>query len=240
MAHEMEREGFTMPLLIGGATTSRVHTAVKIAPNYSGVTVYVPDASRAVGVCSSLLSDELRDEYARSVRADYDKIRAQHQSKQRAPALLSLAQARANAFDTDWSAYAPPAPRFIGVREFRDYDLAAIARHIDWSPFFQTWELSGPYPKILDDPLVGEAARNVFAEGQAMLAKIIAEKWLVANARHRIVSRQQRRRRHRDLRRRIAQPGRDALAQPAPAERSGRRASRITVSPISSRRRARA
>jgi 5-methyltetrahydrofolate--homocysteine methyltransferase len=182
VAHEMEREGFSIPLLIGGATTSRVHTAVKIAPHYSGLTVYVPDASRSVSVCSSLLSDGQREEYARSVRADYDRIRAQHQSKKPRAALLTLAQARANAVKTDWSAYAPPAPRFTGVKEFRDYDLAAIARHIDWSPFFQTWELSGPYPKILQDPVVGEAARNVMAEGQAMLAKIISEKWLAANA----------------------------------------------------------
>ena len=182
VAHEMEREGFSIPLLIGGATTSRVHTAVKIAPHYSGTTVYVPDASRSVSVCASLLSDGLREEYTRSVRADYDKIRAQHQSKKPRAPLLSIAQARANAVNTDWSAYTPPAPRFIGVKEFRDYDLAAIAGHIDWSPFFQTWELSGPYPKILQDPVVGEAARNVLAEGQAMLAKIIAGKWLVANA----------------------------------------------------------
>ena len=182
VAHEMEREGFTIPLLIGGATTSRVHTAVKIAPHYSGVTIYVPDASRSVSVCSSLLSEGLREEYARSVRADYDKIRTQHQSKKPRAALLSIAQARANAAITNWPAYTPPAPKFLGVEQFRDYDLAAIARHIDWSPFFQTWELSGPYPKILQDPLVGEAARNVLAEGQAMLAKIIAEKWLTANA----------------------------------------------------------
>ena len=182
VAREMEREGFTIPLLIGGATTSRVHTAVKIAPQYSGMTVYVPDASRAVGVCSSLLSDELREEYAHSVRADYDKIRSQHLSKKPRAPLLSIAQARANAFSADWSSYAPPVPTFLGVKEFRDYDLAAIASHIDWSPFFQTWELSGPYPKILQDPLVGEAARHVFAEGQAMLNKIIAEKWLTANA----------------------------------------------------------
>jgi 5-methyltetrahydrofolate--homocysteine methyltransferase len=182
VAHEMEREGFTIPLLIGGATTSRVHTAVKIAPHYSGVTVYVPDASRSVSVCSNLLSDGLREEYTRSVRADYDKIRAQHQAKKPRAPLLSLAQTRANAFSTDWSAYTVSPPSFIGLKEFRDYDLAAIARHIDWSPFFQTWELSGPYPKILQDPLVGEAARNVFAEGQAMLERIIAERWLVANA----------------------------------------------------------
>jgi 5-methyltetrahydrofolate--homocysteine methyltransferase len=142
----------------------------------------VPDASRSVSVCSSLLSDELREEYANSVRADYDKIRIQHHSKKPRAPLLSIAQARANAFSADWSAYTPPAPSFIGVKEFRDYDLAAIAGFIDWSPFFQTWELSGAYPKLLQDPLIGEAARNVFAEGQAMLAKIIAEKWLAANA----------------------------------------------------------
>jgi 5-methyltetrahydrofolate--homocysteine methyltransferase len=182
VAHEMEREGFTIPLLIGGATTSRVHTAVKIAPHYSGVTLYVPDASRSVSVCSSLLSDGLREEYESSVRADYDKIRTQHQGKQSRPPLLSIAQARANAANSDWTAYTPPAPKFTGVKEFRDYDLAAIARHIDWSPFFQTWELSGSYPKILQDPVVGEAARNVLAEGQAMLAKIVSEKWLCANA----------------------------------------------------------
>ena len=182
VAQEMEREGFTIPLLIGGATTSRVHTAVKIAPHYSGMTVYVPDASRSVGVCSNLLSDGLREEYASNVRADYDKIRAQHLSRTPRTPLLSLAQARANAFSTDWAAYAPPAPGSIGVQALRDYDLATIAGHIDWSPFFQTWELSGPYPKILQDPMVGEAARNVFAEGQAMLKRIIEEKWLTANA----------------------------------------------------------
>jgi len=182
VAREMEREGFLIPLLIGGATTSRVHTAVKIAPHYGGMTVYVPDASRAVGVCSSLLSDGLREEYAQSVRADYDKIRTQHQSRQGRAPLLTIEQARANAFITDWAAYIPPVPKFVGLKELRDYDLAAIARHIDWSPFFQTWELSGPYPKILQDPVVGEAARNVFAEGQAMLARIIAEKWLIASA----------------------------------------------------------
>jgi 5-methyltetrahydrofolate--homocysteine methyltransferase len=118
----------------------------------------------------------------RTVRADYDKIRSQHQSRQPRAALLTLAAARANALMTDWQAYTPPAPGFIGVKALRDYDLAVIASHIDWAPFFQTWELSGPYPKILQDPLVGEAARNVFAEGQAMLAKIIAERWLSANA----------------------------------------------------------
>jgi 5-methyltetrahydrofolate--homocysteine methyltransferase len=183
MAHvaaEMERQGFTLPLLIGGATTSRVHTAVKIAPHYSGPTVYVPDASRAVGVASSLLSTELRDAYVADVAADYRKIRAQHAAK-KGPALIPLAAARANAMKTDWASYAPPTPAFIGRRELRDVDLADIARYVDWAPFFQAWELSGAYPAILDDPLVGEAARGVLSEGKAMLAQIVAGRWLTAN-----------------------------------------------------------
>jgi 5-methyltetrahydrofolate--homocysteine methyltransferase len=181
VAHEMQRQGFTIPLLIGGATTSRVHTAVKIAPNYPFPTVYVPDASRSVSVCSNLLSDELRDEYVKSLRADYENIRVQHAAK-KGQALVSLEKARANAFRTDWDNYAPPRPRFVGRKLLRKYDLADIARYIDWSPFFQTWDLAGAYPKILDDPVIGEAARSVFAEGQAMLKKIIAGNWLEANA----------------------------------------------------------
>ncbi len=180
VAHEMQRLGMTQPLLIGGATTSRVHTAVKIAPNYSGVTVYVPDASRAVGVASNLLSTELRDAYVAEVAADYDKVRAQHAGK-KGPTLVSLAAARANAFKADWAHYTPPVPTFIGRREFRNVDLAAIARCIDWGPFFQAWELSGPFPAILDDAVVGEAARSLHAEGQAMLKSIIAGRWLTAN-----------------------------------------------------------
>jgi 5-methyltetrahydrofolate--homocysteine methyltransferase len=176
----MQRQGFTIPLLIGGATTSRVHTAVKIAPHYASNTVYVPDASRSVSVCSNLLSDELRSEYTRSVRNDYEKIRAQHAAK-KGQALVPLAAARANGFRADWDSYRPPRPKFLGRKLFLGYDLREIARFIDWSPFFQTWDLAGSYPKILDDPVVGEAARNVFADGQAMLAKIIAEKWLTAN-----------------------------------------------------------
>jgi 5-methyltetrahydrofolate--homocysteine methyltransferase len=168
------------PLLIGGATTSRVHTAVKIAPHYGGVTVYVPDASRAVGVASNLLSDELKDAYVAEVAEDYDKIRAQHAAK-KGPTLIPLADARANALRTDWSAHAPPVPFALGRREFRNVDLAEIARYIDWGPFFQAWELSGPFPAILDDPVVGEAARNVYAEGQAMLKKIVEGRWLAAN-----------------------------------------------------------
>ncbi|MDQ2962785.1 MAG: methionine synthase [Pseudomonadota bacterium] len=180
VAHEMQRLGMQQPLLIGGATTSRVHTAVKIAPNYAGVTVYVPDASRAVGVASNLLSDELKQTYVAEVAADYDRIRLQHAAK-KGPAVIPLAKARANAFKADWARYVPPKPAFLGRREIRHVDLAELARYIDWGPFFQTWELSGPFPAILDDPVVGEAARDVFAEGQAMLKRIVEGRWLAAN-----------------------------------------------------------
>jgi 5-methyltetrahydrofolate--homocysteine methyltransferase len=180
VAHEMQRLGMSQPLLIGGATTSRVHTAVKIAPNYGGVTVYVPDASRAVGVASNLLSGELKNGYVTEVAADYEKIRIQHAGK-KGPPLISLAAARANALRIDWRHYTPPRPALIGRREIRRPDLAELARFIDWAPFFQTWELSGPYPAILDDPIVGEAARNVLADGQAMLKRIIEGRWLTAN-----------------------------------------------------------
>ncbi|HJU22740.1 MAG TPA: methionine synthase [Casimicrobiaceae bacterium] len=181
VASEMQREAFTVPLLIGGATTSRVHTAVKIAPNYkNGPTVYVPDASRAVGVVTNLLSADNRDAFVAEVADDYAKIRAQHAAK-RGPKLVSLADARANAFAFDWQGYSPTVPTFIGHRLLRDVPLADIAALIDWGPFFQAWELSGPYPGILDDPIVGEAARNVLEEGKAMLARIIGERWLVAN-----------------------------------------------------------
>ncbi|CAG0954425.1 5-methyltetrahydrofolate--homocysteine methyltransferase [Burkholderiales bacterium] len=183
MAHvaaEMQREGFSMPLLIGGATTSRVHTAVKIAPHYAGPVVYVPDASRAVGVTTSLVSDEQRAPYVAEVAADYERIRERHMRK-KGPALVSLEAARANAYRVDWSAYAPPAPTFLGRRTLMRADLASIAECVDWGPFFQAWELSGPYPAILDDPVVGEAARNVLAEGKAMLTRAIGGRWLVAN-----------------------------------------------------------
>jgi 5-methyltetrahydrofolate--homocysteine methyltransferase len=180
VAHEMQRLGMRQPLLIGGATTSRVHTAVKIAPNYAGVTVYVPDASRAVGVASSLLSDELATAYVAEVAADYERVRAQHAGK-KGPTLIPLAAARANAFAADWAHYAAQVPTFIGRREFRNVDLGLLARYIDWGPFFQAWELSGAYPAILDDSVVGEAARNVLAEGRAMLEKIVAGRWLTAS-----------------------------------------------------------
>ena len=183
MAHiagEMQRQGFTMPLLIGGATTSRVHTAVKIAPHYDGPVVYVPDASRAVSVCQSLISDNGRKNYIDEVRRDYDRVRAQHAAK-KGPAMLSLAAARANTPRLDWFTYKPPAPRLKGMLELRDYDLAELARFIDWAPFFQTWDLAGRFPSIFDDELVGKAAREVYADGKAMLALIIEERWLTAN-----------------------------------------------------------
>ncbi|HEY2816662.1 MAG TPA: methionine synthase [Casimicrobiaceae bacterium] len=180
VASEMQREGFTVPLLIGGATTSRVHTAVKIAPKYEGPTVYVPDASRAVGVTTSLLSAEQRGAYASDVAADYEKIRIQHAQK-RGPVLIPLAHARANAFRTDWSRYAPPVPTFLGRRPFRNVDLKLLVPHIDWGPFFQAWELAGSYPAILDDAVVGDAARTLLSEAQTMLAQVVAERWLTAS-----------------------------------------------------------
>jgi len=181
-AHEMQREGFgDVPLLIGGATTSRTHTAVKIAPNYEGPVVWVPDASRSVSVCSSLLSDELRSGYIADVKAEYARVRAQHEGK-KGPTLVPLARARENALHTDWKQYTPSKPDMLGIKVLKNYDLAEIARYIDWGPFFQTWELSGPYPAILNDPIVGESARNVLAEGQAMLKKIIEGRWLTASA----------------------------------------------------------
>ena len=183
VAKEMERQGFKIPLLIGGATTSRVHTAVKIEPHYpSGSTVYVVDASRAVGVCSQLLSDTQRDEYVASIKADYVSARAQYEGKKGKASYVSLADARKLGFKTDWQTYAPPKPNTLGVQKLSNYSLAEIAELIDWTPFFQAWELAGRYPKILQDEVVGDEARKLFADAQTMLKKIIAEKWLTANA----------------------------------------------------------
>jgi 5-methyltetrahydrofolate--homocysteine methyltransferase len=182
VAREMERQGFTMPLLIGGATTSRVHTAVKIAPHYtSGPVIYVSDASRSVGVCQNLVSDDAAARFLSDVKAEYERVRAQHAAK-KGPDLIPLAEARANATRVEWKGYAAPKPKFIGKRLFRNYDLAMIAKYIDWGPFFQTWDLHGPFPQILADDVVGEHARQVFAEGEKMLERIVAERWLTANA----------------------------------------------------------
>ena len=181
MAHvaaEMEREGFDIPLLIGGATTSRVHTAVKIHPRYGrGQTVYVTDASRAVGVVSALLSGDQKPGYVATVRAEYQKVADQHARGEADKLRLPLAKARANAHKIDWSAYQPPKPAFLGTKVFENWDLAELARYIDWTPFFQTWELKGRYPKILEDETQGPAARQLFDDAQAMLRQIIAEKW---------------------------------------------------------------
>ena len=180
VAHEMERLGLKLPLLIGGATTSRAHTAVKIAPNYSGPVVYVPDASRSVPAVQSLLSDS-RDSYVAQVRADYEKIRVQHQQKAGPGPLHPIAEARRLGLQTDWRAYLPPRPRSTGVTVLRSYSLAELAEYIDWSPFFQAWELSGPYPRILQDPVVGTEARKLFADANEMLGQIIRERWIEAN-----------------------------------------------------------
>ncbi len=182
VAKEMERQGFTIPLLIGGATTSRVHTAVKIEQNYpSGTVVYVTDASRAVGVCSNLLSNTTRDSYIAEIKADYADAREQFEAKKGKAVYVPLHDARQRGLKTDWANYTPPKPVAIGVQELRDYSLAEIAEYIDWSPFFNAWELAGRYPKILQDEVVGEEASKLFVDAQAMLKQIIAEKWLTAN-----------------------------------------------------------
>jgi 5-methyltetrahydrofolate--homocysteine methyltransferase len=169
-----------IPLLIGGATTSRVHTAVKIAPHYDGPVVYVPDASRSVSVAQSLIGDN-RQQTIAELNADYERVRQQHANKKQVP-LWPLAQARANATPVDFAKHPPVAPKFIGRRVFKNFDLAELERYIDWGPFFQTWDLAGPYPAILQDEVVGEQARKVFADAQAMLKKIIEGRWLTANA----------------------------------------------------------
>jgi 5-methyltetrahydrofolate--homocysteine methyltransferase len=183
VASEMERQGFDMPLLIGGATTSKVHTAVKINPNYHrGQTVYVADASRAVAVASSLLSREQKPGFVADTLADYRRIAEGHAANRRPDRRFSIAEARANRMKTDWSSYVPPKPNFLGTRTFDDYPLGELVERIDWTPFFQSWELVGRYPMILEDATVGEVARNLFADAQAMLKKMVAEKWLTARA----------------------------------------------------------
>jgi 5-methyltetrahydrofolate--homocysteine methyltransferase len=183
LAAELERQGLTVPLLIGGATTSRVHTAVKIDPNYrSGPVVHVNDASRAVGVASSLLSPERRDAYAADIRTEYAKISAAHFRAQADKKRLKLTVARANAVKIDFARTPAKKPAFLGTRSFDNYDLAELAEYIDWTPFFQTWELAGRYPAILSDPKVGEAARALYDDARKMLDRIVKEKWFTARA----------------------------------------------------------
>ncbi len=184
VAKEMDRLDFHVPLLIGGATTSRMHTAVKIAPNYRQPVVHVVDASRAVGVATSLLSDELKAGFVAETAADYAQIRERHASKKAVP-LLELEVARSNrffAFAGDYQHHAPPVPQHLGIHRLSDYPLAALVPYIDWTPFFIVWDLAGNYPKILNDEIVGDEAQRVFRDGQAMLRRIVQEKWLTASA----------------------------------------------------------
>jgi 5-methyltetrahydrofolate--homocysteine methyltransferase len=182
VAAEMQRQGFHVPLLIGGATTSKAHTAVKIAPRYEHPVVYVPDASRAVGVVSNLLSEDLRGPYVQSIAEEYAAVRERRAGKNDAKNLVSVAQARANATPIDWSHYQPPVPRELGVQVFEDIPLPDIAPYIDWTFFFHAWQLKGRYPQILDDPEKGEEARKLYDDAHAMLTRIMDEKWLRAAA----------------------------------------------------------
>ena len=185
VAQEMQRDDYfrerQIPLMIGGATTSRVHTAVKIAPHYDGPVVYVPDASRSVSVASSLLSDESAKKFIQDLRDDYVRIREQHANKKASPT-ISLEAARKNRELIDWASYVPEKPKFIGRRVFKNFALSDIAKYIDWTPFFQTWDLAGKFPGILDDEIVGVEARKVFEDGQALLDKLIKGQWLQADA----------------------------------------------------------
>jgi len=184
VAAEMQRDDYfrvkKIPLLIGGATCSRVHTAVKISPHYEGPVVYVPDASRSVGVCSDLLSDERATRFIDELKSDYEKVRELHANKKQTP-LVTLAQARANKTKLDWASYQPPKPKFIGRRVFKNYDLAELAACIDWAPFFQTWDLAGSFPAILKDEIVGSEAQRVFSDGKRMLQRLIEGRWLQAS-----------------------------------------------------------
>ena len=183
VAAEMEREGFDIPLLIGGATTSQVHTSVKIDPNYNrGQAIYVTDASRAVGVVSNLLSETEREGYVARIRQDYARVAEGHARGQKAKRRMTITKARQNKTAIDWVSYTPPKPSFTGARTFSDIDLGEIRKYIDWTPFFSTWELRGQYPRILQDDRYGEAARPLFEDAQAMLDQIVSEKWLTANA----------------------------------------------------------
>ncbi|MGD1955290.1 MAG: methionine synthase, partial [Sphingomonadales bacterium] len=181
VAEEMQRRDFSCPLLIGGATTSKVHTALRIEPKYESATVHVLDASRAVGVASNLMSEDGADSFIEGIRGDYADIRTKREGG-KARVLRPYNESLANGFDGGWTTYLPPAPSFTGVKVFEDYPLEQLTPRIDWTPFFQTWELAGQYPKLLDDPIVGESARGLKADADVMLAQILEEKWLTAKA----------------------------------------------------------
>jgi 5-methyltetrahydrofolate--homocysteine methyltransferase len=182
VAREMQRQGFTIPLLIGGATTSRAHTALKIDPHYESATVWVKDASRAVNVAQSLVSPELRGPFVAANESDYAEIRQRHRNRDGGKRLVSLEHARKQRFDGGWAEYAPPEPLKPGITVFDDYPLGELVGLIDWGPFFNAWELAGRYPAILDDAVVGAQARELFDDARAMLRKIVDEKWLTARA----------------------------------------------------------
>ena len=182
VAKEMERLGFTVPLMVGGATTSKAHTAVKIEPNYHGVTAWVKDASRAVGVVQKLMSKHLKDDFIKELRADHESVRLKYTKKSVKTNQVTLKEARANALKMDWKNYAPPIPLKLGIHVFDDYSLEEISSYIDWTFFFHAWELKGKYPDLLEHPKKGEEATNLFTDAKAMLAKIISEKWLKAKA----------------------------------------------------------
>jgi 5-methyltetrahydrofolate--homocysteine methyltransferase len=182
VAKEMQRLGYEQPLLIGGATTSPAHTAVKIDPQYAGAVVYVKDASRSVGVCQQLVTQNTREAYVSSIKADHERRREQHRNKSAKLPQLSLAQARSKRLKIDWTAYSPPVPTFLGVRTFAGYPLQELVPYIDWMPFFNAWEFAGKFPDILTDSVVGEAAGSLYADAQRMLERLVAEKWLQANA----------------------------------------------------------
>jgi len=180
VAREMQRQDFHVPLMIGGATTSRAHTALRIEPHYKSPTVWVKDASRAVGVAQSLVSKDLIDEFMVKVRADYAEVRERHKGRGTGKQLVTLAKARAQRYVGEWQAYVPPTPKTPGITAFDDYDLAELRTYIDWSPFFNAWELAGKFPAILTDDVVGAQATELYNDAQAMLDKLIAEKWLTA------------------------------------------------------------
>jgi len=182
VAREMQRQGFTMPLLIGGATTSRAHTALKIDPHYKAPTIWVKDASRAVGVAQSLMSPELRDDFVQAAANDYADVRQRHRNRGDGKRLVSLEAARANRFRFDWASYTPPAPKQPGLHVFDDYPLDELVECIDWTPFFSAWELAGTFPGILSDEIVGTQASELYRDARAMLKKLVDEKWLTAKA----------------------------------------------------------
>jgi 5-methyltetrahydrofolate--homocysteine methyltransferase len=178
----MQRQHLTLPLLIGGATTSVIHTAVKISPQYEQAVIYVKDASRAVGVAQNLVSPTQREGYVAQIKTDYDKKREQHKGRRAKSEALTLTAARKNKLHVDWDQYTPTQPTFLGSKVFADYPLDPLVERIDWTPFFQAWELHGRFPKLLDDPIVGQQAQQLYQDAQTMLDRLVREKWLTARA----------------------------------------------------------